>query len=368
MNDELNLEPYRKAWKAEKERQQSAPPRHSEQDIAAMLSRYNATKNAAPIQPQQRRRTLPIWLGSAAASVAILVGVVWVLGLRPTTNPTILPTVAELRPHSNPTLSTTQDNSNTISNPIVLTTPPSLHSRTHTIRSFQEPQFNLPSVGNTEAHRIIDEETLPTDTYNTEVIPNGHPDAKPSVQPSTTQSQLQAFRESGINSTIDKQKTPKDPLVRTRTSLNQTMYYFPNLQVGLSLGATTSLATGTQAIAGIVATKDAKSNGTVCAHNQGAVYLLFDMPFATGNDSMSVGLQYGYGLSCRPTDNLTMRLNMGGYIMFGNFDLGLRLNAEVSYRLSEYITLTTGYQYYMPGIVSGEGRHAAMLSVGYIID
>lgn len=369
MNDELNLEPYRRAWKAEKVRQQSAPPRHSEQDIAAMLSRYNATKDVAPIQSQQHRRTLPIWIGSAAASVAILVGVIWMLWLRPATAPTNPPTVAELRPHSNPSLPMTQNNSNIQSNPIDLTTPPSIHSRTRTIRSFQEPQFNLPSYGNTEAYQIVNEENHPTDILNTEVIPNDQPDAKSSVQSPATQSQLQAFRETGITSMIDKQKTPKDPLVSTRTKLDHPMYDFPNLQVGLSLGATTSPSIGTQALVGIVATKDAKSDGIVCANKQGALYLYFDMPSsATDNDTMSVGLQYGYGLSCRPTESFAMRLNMGGYIMFGGFDLGLRLNAEVSYRLSEFITLTAGYQYYMPGIVSGESRHAAMLSVGYIID
>ena len=367
MNDELNLEPYRRAWKAEKERLQSVPPRHSEQDIAAMLSRYNAAENVAPIQPQHHRRTLPIWIGSAAASVAILVGVAWMLWLRPTTAPTNLPTVAELRPHSNPTLPMIQNNSNNQSNPIDLTTPPSIH--THTIRSFQEPQFNIPTLGNTETHQIISEETLPKDIYHTEVIPNGQPDAKPSVQTPTTQSQLQAFQETGITSMIDKQKTPKDPLVKTRRRFDQTIYDYPNIQVGLSLGATFSPVMGTQALVGIVATKDAKSDGTICAHNQGALYLHFDMPpSASGNDSMSVSLQYGYGLSYRPTDSFTMRLNMGGYIIFGKFDLGLRLNAEAAYRLSENFTLTAGYQYYMPGIVSGDDRHAALLSIGYIID
>ena len=357
MKEELNLEPYRQAWKAEKERLQAAPPRHSEQDIAAMLTPH-----------KRRSRSLPLWFGSAAASVAILFGVAWLLWLRPMDSSTALPAVAELRPQSNPTLPMTQNNPNIQSNPIDLTTPPSLHTHTHTIRSFQDPKLNLSTLDNTEAHRIISEETLPTDIYNTEVAPNGQPDAKPSVQSPTTQSQLQAFQETGITSVIDKQKTPKDPLVRTRTRFGQTIYYHPNIQVGLTLGATFSPFMGKQALVGIVATRDAKNDGPICAHNQGALYLLFDMPSAAGNDSMSVGLQYGYGLSYRPTDNLTMRLNIGGYIMFGNFDLGLRLNAEAGYRLNEYLTLTAAYQYYMPGIVSGEGRHAAMISLGYIID
>ena len=168
---------------------------------------------------------------------------------------------------------------------------------------------------------------------------------------------------------IDKQKTPKDPLVKTRRRFDQTIYDYPNIQVGLSLGATFSPVMGTQALVGIVATKDAKSDGIICANNQGALYLYFNMPSsATGNDTMSVSLQYGYGLSYRPTESFAMRLNMGGYIMFGKFDLGLRLNAEAAYRLSESLTLTAGYQYYMPGIVTGDGRHAAMLSLGYIID
>ena len=368
MKDELNLEPYRKAWRAEKERLQSAPPRHSEQDIAAMLSRLNKEETVAPIMSQQHRRTLLIWIGSAAASVAILVGMVWMLWLCPTSTHTTHPMVAELRPHSNTTQPMARDNSNMQSNPIDLTTPPSVHPHTHTIQVFQESQVTLPILGNIETHQIISDNSFPADEYKTEAILSSQPDAKPSVQPSTTQSQLQAFRETGVTSMIDKQKTPKDPLVRTRTRLDQSISNFPNLQVALSLGATTSPATGTQALVGVVATKDAKNDGTICAHNQGALYLLFDMPSAAGNDSMSVSLQYGYGLSYRPTDNLAMRLNMGGYIMFGEFDLGLRLNAEVSYRLSEFITLTAGYQYYMPGIVSGEGRHAAMLSLGYIID
>ncbi len=367
MNEELNLKPYREAWQAEKERLQAAPPRHTEQDIAAMLSRYNAAKNVAPTQSQPHRRTLPIWTGSAAASVAILVGVAWLLWLRPTSTPTTHPMVAELRSHSNPTQPMAMDNSNMQNNPIDLTTPPSLHSHNHTIRSSQEPHFNMPSLGNIEAYQIINEETLPTDIYNTEVVPNGQPDARPSVQNPSTQSQLQAFQETGFTNMIDKQKTPKDPLVKTGTKSDQTIYY-PNIQVGLTLGATFSPFMGKQALVGIVATRDAKNDGPICAHNQGALYLLFDMPSAAGNDSMSVGLQYGYGLSYRPTDNLTMRLNMGGYIMFGNFDLGLRLNAEAGYRLNEYLTLTAAYQYYMPGIVSGEGRHAAMISLGYIID
>ena len=366
MTDELNLEPYRKAWKAEKERLESAPPRHTEQDILSMLSQHSQPKEAAPQPLQPRRRTLPLWMGSAAASVAILIGVSWMLWFRPAA-PTVPPTVAQLRPHtpSPMTLSTTAP-STTPATPISLTTPPTLHSHVRTMQSLQNTHKSLPA-GAFDPQPLSDDYSFPLEDNNIKVASTSSADTKPQVPNPSSQSQWQSFQESGITNGINKQKTPKEPPVRTWS--DNMSFQFPRTQVGLLLGANHSPAIGTQAIVGAGITRDSKKDGIVCANNQAALYLLFDIPSPTSDsNSLSVGLQYGYGLSCRPTDNLAIRLNLGGYLLLGEFDLGIRLNAEAGYRLNEYLTLTAAYQYYMPGIVSGEGRHAAIISLGYIIN
>ena len=360
MTDELNLEPYRKAWKAEKQRLESAPPRHTEQDILSMLSHHSSPKEAASQPLQPRRRTLPLWLGSAAASVAILIGVSWMLWFRPA-SPIAPPTIAELRPHTPSAIPTTIPTT-----PISLTTPPSPHSHARTMQLLQEPHRSLPA-GAFDPQPLSDDYLLPLEDNNTKVVPSDLADAKTQVQNPPSQSQWQSFQASDVTNSIYKQKTPKEPLVRTWS--DNMSFQFARTQVGLSLGACHSQAIGTQALVGVGITRDSKSYGAICANNQGALYLLFGVPSLTsGSDSLSVGLQYGYGLSYRPTDKLAIRLNLGGYLQFGNFDLGLRLNTEAGYRLNEYLTLTASYQYYMPGIISGEGRHTAIVTLGYIID
>ncbi len=361
MNEELNLKPYREAWQAEKERLQAAPPRHTEQDIAAMLSRHDAKNAVAPTQSRQRSRTLPIWLGSAAASVAILVGVAWLLWLRPTADPSGLPTLAELRTSSTslrtPSIlntPSTPNNPNNSITPIALTTPPSLHS--HTILSIQESNDAL----------LTDTPIVPAEDTQYS-MPTGQPATQPTTQGNSAQPQLQAFQEMSITGSIEKQKTPKDPLVRTtRMSSDWTSSHPQYTQIALSGGASFTQDGKLQPLVGIGVTHDSESKSVICANNQAAIYLLGTLPSDT--TSRVVSVQYGYGLSCRPTDRLTLRVNLGGFIQFVDFDLGLRLNAEMGYRLSEDFILTASYQYYMPGIVSGDSRHAAILSVGYFIN
>ena len=344
MKEELDLELYRQAWKREKERLQSAPPRHTEQDIAAMLV------------PQKRRgRSLPLWFGSAAASVAILFGVAWLLWLRPEAAVTEFPTVAELRPSSFPTAVPVSQPSQSEPS-LSLTTPPSVVG--HSI------------VSSAVRRQNIETSNMPDQPLSTDMLPEDVLDAVRAVQASeqhpasvtSNKQQLQAFQETGFINGIDKQKTPKDIPVRVRVEKNGTTPFPNNKQIGLSGGVSFSQSASVQALVGVVLVRDSKGSGVVCANSEGALYLLFDQT------QSSVSLQYGYGLSCRPTEPISLRLNLGGYLLFGDFDLGLRLNAEAAYRLSDNFTLTAGYQYYMPGIVSGEGRHAAMLSVGYIID
>lgn len=356
MNDELNLEPYRQAWKAEKERLQTSPPRHTEKDIAAMLTPH-----------KQRSRTLPIWFGRAAASVAILVGVAWMLWLRPTSEPTDLPTIAELHPKTPISITPTIPASQTATT--TLTTPPTIHPQHHTISEFQVSNAAMPNIGGSETLLVSDDNSLSIDVFNNDdAISATQPVVPPTTVTPSAQPQLQAFQESSVTHNIVKQKTPKDPLVRT-SPIQNTSSHFQSTQVGLSLGASFTSPKGSQALIGIGVTRDTKSNGIICANSQGALYLLFDLPpITTSGDSLSVSIHYGYGLSCRPTDCVTLRLNLGGYLLFGDFDLGLRLNTEVGYCIAEHLNLNVGYQYYMPGIVSGDSRHAAILSIGYIID
>ena len=363
MNDELNLGPYRKAWQAEKERLQSAPPQHSEQDILAMLSQHSQKKDVVP-QRSQKHRSLPIWLGSAAASVAILIGVAWMLWLRPTATPTVPPTIAELRPHTPSSI--TQDTPIISTAPDPLTTPPSPYSHARSMQSRQESNKTLP-IGAFDTPPLSDDYPFSLDVTNTKAVASGLPDESPSVHNPSSQSQWQSFQQSDVATSINKQKSPKEPLVRTWS--DHTSSQFPRTQISFSLGACFPPTTRTRPLVGVGMTMDTKSEGLICANNQGGIYLLFGMPpFSGSSDSLSVILHYGYGLSCRPTDNLAIRLNLGGYLLFGKFDLGLRLNAEAGYRLTEFLTLSAGYQYIMPGIVSGEGRHTAMLSLGYVIN
>jgi hypothetical protein len=197
-------------------------------------------------------------------------------------------------------------------------------------------------------------------------MPTGQPAAQPSTQGNSAQPQLQAFQEMSITGSIEKQKSPKDPLVRTTRMSSDWTSYPQYIQIALSGGASFIQDGKLQPLVGISVTHDTESKSVICANNQAALYLLGTLPSDT--ISRAVSVQYGYGLSCRPTDRLTLRVNLGGFIQFIDFDLGLRLNAEMGYRLSEDFILTAGYQYYMPGIVSGEGRHAAILSIGYIIN
>ena len=348
MNDELNLEPYRQAWKAEKERLQTSPPRHTEKDIAAMLTPH-----------KQRSRTLPIWFGRAAASVVILIGVAWMIWLRPEAAVTEFPTVAELHPTSVPISIPTSVPSSQPSQSepsLSLTTPPSVVR--HSI---------VPSAVRMQS---MDTPNKPDQPLSTDILPEDVLDAVRTVQASeqhpasvtSNKQQLQAFQETGFINGDNKQKTPKDMPARVRVEENGFTPFSNNIQIGLSGGVFFSQSASAQTFAGVSLIRDTKGNGVICANSEGALYLIFDQP------QSSVNLQYGYGLSCRPTESLTLRLNLGGYLLFGDFDLGLRLNAEAGYRFAEHFILTTGYQYYMPGIVSGEGRHAVTLSIGYIIN
>ncbi len=360
MNEELNLEPYRQAWQAEKERLQSAPPRHTEQDIAAMLSRHDAKKAIAPVPPQ-RRRTLPIWFGSAAASVAILLGVAWFLWLRPTSGPNTLPSLAELRPQTSSQIPSTIPTT-----PMIPITPNHLNSPITQINLTTPPSSNISVV--TDTPIITTEDTQSSIINPPTSIPADQPVAQPSINSSATQPQLQAFQETSITHNIKKQKTPKDPLVRTvNTRPVWTSLRSQSTQIALSCGVSFAQGRNPQPLFGISVTHhDAESNGIIGANKQGAIYLRTSLPSDTA--SMAVSIQYGYGLNYRPSERLILRVNCGAFVQFVDFDLGLRFNAVAGYQLNDDFTLTAGYQYCMPGIVSGESCHAAILSIGYIIN
>ena len=347
MKEELDLEPYRQAWQAEKQRLQAAPPKHSEQDIAAMLTQH-----------KRPSRTLPLWFGSAAASVAILVAVTWLLWLRPEPVATDFPTMAELHPT---VISPTSNRSQpfTTDTPVrPLVAPPSIAKPTSSLLEFSMSDITVSSVSGYD-----------TLFYNNDDVQNiVLSDVQPTAPTTPAKPQLQAFQETNRISNINKQKTPKDMPVRTKEVIDESYALPNNMQVSLSSGVSFSQTASPQALMGVTITRDTKSNGILCANNQGSLYLLLDLPIVDNDSLISVCLQYGFGLSCLPTEDLTLRLNMGGYILLGDFDLGLRLNTEASYRIADHLTLTAGYQYYVPGIVSGDSRHAAILSIGYIIN
>ena len=342
MNDELNLEPYRQAWQAEKERLQAAPPRHTEEDILAMLTKK-----------KPRSKTVPLWLASAAASVAILIGTAYMLWLRPDTNLSGLPTVAELHPTTpvsvpaEQTITTTTLSSTPLSTPTVARR----QMRTSTIA-----QMLVAEVSNAGSPIVDSDSLMPSSLSASPTAQTGEGRAV-AVTPNE---QLQAFHETDIMSSIDRQKTPKN--IPVQPSFNQSFVMIRNIQIGLSAGATFLPESAPRPTFGVAITTESKPKSSVCSNTQGGLSFILSQP------ENLVSVHYGYGLSYYPASSLALRLNVGAFLLFGDFDLGMRLSAEAAYSITDNLSFSAGYQFYMPGIVSGESRHAALISVNYIFD
>ena len=332
---------YRQAWQAEKARMQDAPPRHSEEDILAMLTKK-----------KPRRKTVPLWLTSAAASVAILIGVAYLLWLRPDTNLSGLPTVAELHPTTSvsvpvkPAITTTTLSSTPLSTPTVARRQP----QTSTIA-----QMLVAEISNASSP-ILDTSSLMPDILS--VSPSARTGENRAVAATPTE-QLQSFHETDIMSSIDRQKTPKD--LPTKTSFSQSSVMTGHPHIGLSAGVMFLPESTSRPTFGLVITTESKSKSAVCSNTQGGLSFILSQP------ENLISVHYGYGLSYYPASSLALRLNVGAFLLFGDFDIGMRLSAEAAYSITDHLSLSAGYQFYMPGIVSGDSRHTALLSVNFIL-
>ena len=349
MKDEINLEPYRKAWQAEKARLEESAPQHTEQDILAMLAHHTP----------QRKKRLPLWFGSAAASVALLVGVAWLLWFRPS-HSTIsdYPMVAELRPTETENIPNTPPSVPDLtvsSSPSLLSSPS--RQTSHPSILTEMLSFDMPSLDNlSEIPIVLSEDTQTVATLSKPFVESRAVERNPNQEP------LQAFNDNTFYNSIDKQQSPKNLFNRTRRNVNLYKDHSRNTCISLSSGVSFAQENTARPLFGVEVSWETRSSSAIFANNQAAIYLLLDQPKSL------VSTHYGYGLGCNLSNSLSLRLNLGAYLLFGDFDLGLRISTEADYHLTDDLRLSAGYQYYMPGIISGDGHHAAFLSLGYIIE
>lgn len=363
-DEEFNLDKYRKAWQAESRRLEAAPPRHSEEEILAMLQRHNK-----PVASS--RRTLYLWVGRAAASVVLLVGIAWLL-LRQS-EPALAPDSSVARLPQEPSAVVTPSDTVT---PSSIVTPQTLTSHPSTLSASLRASLSH----NRPFSTLFAETTLPA--IGTEAVIAGDDIAdiqlsqteasKPA--PATSESKdMQAFHGQKEGDLIDHSST-----WRTQPeghALEQTNTYvswggsrsFASSELTLSFG--TSIESNTSApasnplipAASLSFSLYSKTESRVCAFSKFGVTGLFDQSVPW------VQLHFGYGLVFRPSESLTFGLNMGAYLMVYPFDLGLLFNAQASYRIADNFSLGLSYRYCTTGIVY-DSRQMAFATISYLID
>ncbi|MBO4600062.1 MAG: hypothetical protein J5641_04925, partial [Bacteroidales bacterium] len=293
---------------------------------------------------------------SAAASVLILIGVAWLLWLRPAPADNPLSYTAQLRP-----IAPVQAPTLTPAAPPTLrqTSSPSIHhAKPLTLRPSIYPTTSpseYPDIPITEPTNIRYAETVLSQPSDLSALRTAE---APAARPATD---IQAFQERDALSAIDPQKTAKGishSELRTDNSLSGSK----NTRIGLNVGTSFISDNTPNPLFGLSLTIETNRNSAICANTRGDLSILLSQP------QNQVMLQFGYGLSYYPVNSLALRLNLGAFLLFGDFDLGLRLSTEADYHLTDRLSLSLGYQYCPPGIVSGNSRHAALFSVGCIID
>ena len=343
MDEEFNLEIYRQAWEAENARMQNAPPRHTEEDIAAMLTKK-----------KQPGRTLPLWLGGVAASVVVLLGVAWLLWIHPATDHNGQSPMADVRPtapatlpeeHLDPSI-VSPSTSHIPSTPIVRPRP-----------AASSPSQLLMAEMPNPAMTITDSIQLMPD-----ILPDSHAMRNSDIRAVVVKpnEQLLSFKQNDDFHGVEKQGSPN--IESISSNKHQSFIRSINMQLALSAGATFMPGNTLRPTFGLVVTAESKSIGAICSNTQGGLSVILPQ------QDKQVCVNFGYGFSYLPADPLAVRINFGAFLLFGDFDFGLRLNAEAVYKITDNLMLSAGYQFYLPGIVSGDSRHAAMFSVGYIID
>ena len=363
-DEEFNLDEYRKAWQAESRRLEAAPPRHSEEEILAMLQRHN--KPAA-----SSRRTLYLWMGRAAASVVLLIGIAWLL-LRQS-EPALAPdsSVASL-PQEPAAIVTPSDTvtPSSIVTPQTLTSHPStLSASLRTSLSHNRPsstllaKTTLPVIGTESV--IIGDDIADTQLSTAEA-------SKPALATSESKD-MHAFHGQKEGDLIDHSSTWKtQPDGRAHKQTNTYISWggsrsFASSELTLSLGTSIESSTSTLASNPLIPAASlsfslySKTESRICAFSKFGVTGLFYQPVPW------VQLHFGYGLAFRPSESLTFGLNMGAYLMVNPLDLGLLFNAQASYRIADNFTLGLSYRYCTTGIVY-DSRQMAFATISYLID
>lgn len=367
-DEEFNLDEYRKAWQAESRRLEASAPRHSEEDILAMLQRHNKPSASS-------RRPVYLWVGRAAAGVALLIGIAWLL-LRQS-QPTLSPDNSMAQLPQEPATIVTPPDTLTPSTPIV---PPTLTSHSSTLSaSLHTPVTpNRPTsalLAKTIASTMVDEPVIAS-----ERIADTQPSVAPTINPTlatakanTIDPDMQAFHGQKQGDIIDHSSTWKSqPDNRARRHAGSNISWrssrsFASSELSLSLGTSiespNSTLTSNPLLPAVSLSFSlySKTEGRICAFSQFGATTLFDQ------NTNYFQLHFSYGLAYRPVESLTLGLNMGAYLMTSPFDLGLLFNAQASYRIAENFSLGLSYRYCTTGIFY-ESRQMAFATISYLFE
>lgn len=367
-DEEFNLDVYRKAWQAESRRLETSSPRHSEEDILAMLQRHNKPSVSS-------RRQVYLWVGRAAASVALLIGIAWLL-LRQS-QPTLSPDTSVAQLPQEPATIVTPSDTLTLSTPVA---PQTLTSHSSTLSA----SLHTPVTPNRAASTLLAKAVIPTMVAEPviagERIADTQPSAAPTTNPTLTTSEaktsdpeMQAFHGQKEGDLIDHSstwRTQPDGRTREHTSSNVTWglsQSFAKSELTLSFGTSIESPNSTMTsnpllpAASLSFSLYSKTGGRISAFSQFGATALSDQT------TTFFQLHFGYGLAFRPVESLTFGLNMGAYLMVPSFDLGLLFNAQASYRIADNFSVGLSYRYCTTGIFY-ESRQMAFATISYLFD
>lgn len=369
MEDEkYNLDEYRKAWQAESRRLEASAPRHSEEDILAMLQRHNKPSASS-------RRPVYLWVGRAAASVVLLIGIAWLLLRQP--QPTLSPDTSVAQLPQEPATIVTPAGTLT---PSTLVAPPTLTSHSSSLAA----SLHAPVTPHRPASAFLAEAIVPTLVADPVIASEPIADTQPSSAPTTTPARttpeaktstpdMQAFQRQGKGDLIDNSSTWKmKPDNRTREHTGSNISWrssrsFASSELSLSLGTSiespNSTLTSNPLLPAVSLSFSlySKTEGRICAFSQFGATTLFDQ------NTNYFQLHFGYGLAFRPTESLMFGLNMGAYLMTSPFDLGLLFNAQAGYRIADNFSVGLSYRYCTTGIFY-ESRQMAFATISYLFE
>jgi len=356
-DEEFDLEMYRKAWQAEGERLLKASPILKEEQILDIIRQHDA----------RRSRVVKLWkprIVGIAATVLLLIGVAWMLqrfGEQPTAIPhntantvgtTTLPYVEEAPQTS-------------VVEPSRLSAAVSLPSKWNRVLAEAKNSNEADHIVS-----IVPVESSPvflTDSvsgFSEASLPTQFSHAR---QPEVKEKDYKAIRGSDNPQEIGKSGTWKNHSNKAKQGGNAQYVRGGNYlkgvpSIGLIGGLGFSSSDSLQKAVGLRVVLESESASKVCANTQASLML-------TGKERLNrVCVDVGYGLTYRPVDNLSLRINMGIYMQSNNFDLGGRLNAEADCQITDQFMLGIGYRYSTAGIISSDSRHMPFISLEYVFD